>query len=242
MSKADRSRMIRAHAGRAGVGLALAATTAVGVAVPAAQAHAAPAPLHRGVALPGTVHSALPGAVSAAAPQITYQVRQGDTVSHLAQRTGASVGAIVRANNLDAQATIRVGQMLKIPSAAAAPSVAPASTAPAGGTHKVAAGETVSGLAKRYGTTVSALVEANGLDPRALIYVGQTLRLPGATAAPVSAAVTAVPAAAPTADPRTPCGPGTPSRGSPAPGGPRSPPSSRRTRSAATASSTPGER
>jgi LysM repeat protein len=167
------------------MGLALAATTAVGVAAPAAHAQAAapgPAPtaLHRGVPLPAAVRSA--------APQMTYQVRPGDTVSHIALRTGASVGAIVRANSLDARASIRVGQMLKIPSAAA-PAGAPTTGTATAGTHTVAAGETVSGLAKRYGTTVAAIVRANGLGPRALIYVGQSLQIPGGAVAPVSAPV-----------------------------------------------------
>ncbi|PFG37882.1 LysM repeat protein [Georgenia soli] len=190
----------RTHAGRAGIGLALAATTAVGVAVPAATAQAAPVPTGAGV------HGATVGATALApqartsTPTMTYRVQSGDTVSHIAARTGSSVSAIVRANNLDSRALIRVGQMLKIPSAAAPsarPAVSVASTAGATVTHTVAAGETVSELAKRYGTTVSAVVRANGLSSPDRIYVGQRLTFSGVAALPSSSApgATAVPTA-----------------------------------------------
>ncbi|KAE8762285.1 LysM peptidoglycan-binding domain-containing protein [Georgenia thermotolerans] len=110
---------------------------------------------------------------------MTYQVRPGDTVTHIARRTGTSVAAIVAANGLDATARIRAGQMLRIPSAASSTGTPAGATA---GTHRVAAGETASGVAKRYGTTVAALIQANGLDRRGLIYIGQTLQIPGGAA------------------------------------------------------------
>lgn len=174
----------RAHAGRAGVGLALAATTAVGMAVPAA---AAPAPSARPApALHGAL--AAPVHVQPAAPVMTYRVQAGDTVSHIAARTGSSVGAIVGANGLDARAVIRVGQMLRIPSAAAAAPTAtkPAApaAAPAATTHTVRNGEYLSGIARQYGTSVSALVSLNSLASPDRIYVGQKLRVAGAAGTP----------------------------------------------------------
>ncbi|WHP18102.1 lytic transglycosylase domain-containing protein [Cellulomonas sp. ES6] len=121
-----------------------------------------------------------------------YTVRSGDTVSHIAARHGTTVSAVRTANGLDSRAFIREGQRLTIPtqrSATTAPAAAPQAT---GGSHTVASGETVSAIAQRYGTTVAAVVSANGLDSRAFIRVGQTLTIPGATA-------TAAPAAAPQA-------------------------------------------
>ncbi len=130
-------------------------------------------------------------AVPAAADD--YVVQPGDTVSHIARRTGSTVAAIVAANGLDARATIRAGQVLTLPSAApAAPVVAPAPVT----THTVVAGDTVSALAKRYSTTVAAIVAANGLDARAFIRVGQVLTVSGTTAAPAPGAAPA-PAIAP---------------------------------------------
>ncbi len=124
-------------------------------------------------------------AVPAAAED--YVVQPGDTVSHIARRSGLTVEAIVAANGLDSRAFIRAGQILSLPTAAPAPApLAPALT----GSHTVVAGDTVSALAVRYGSTVAAIVSANGLDSRAFIRVGQVLTIPGATtaAAPAPAA------------------------------------------------------
>ncbi|RMI09808.1 LysM peptidoglycan-binding domain-containing protein [Cellulomonas triticagri] len=121
-----------------------------------------------------------------------YTVRSGDTVSHIASAHGTTVSAVRSANGLDARAFIREGQRLTIPTGSTASS-APATTA-AGGSHTVASGETVSAIAKRYGTTVAAITSANGLDSRAFIRVGQSLTIPGA-----GAATTAAPAATTTA-------------------------------------------
>lgn len=47
-----------------------------------------------------------------------------------------------------------------------------------GKTHKVLAGETLSKIAKKYGTTVDTLVALNGIKNKNLIYVGQIIKLP----------------------------------------------------------------
>ncbi|MBC7290150.1 MAG: LysM peptidoglycan-binding domain-containing protein [Actinotalea sp.] len=138
-----------------------------------------------GLGLALAVASVAQGAAPAAAQE--YTVQPGDTVSHIALRTSTSVRQIVAANGLDAQASIRAGQRLVIPTAAPATAVRPAAPAPAG-SHRVVSGETVSGIAARYGTTVAAIVRANGLDSRAFIRAGQTLSIPGAAPAAAPAA------------------------------------------------------
>ncbi|MHB1063778.1 MAG: lytic transglycosylase [Georgenia sp.] len=196
MSKAESSHGgARIHAGRAGVGLALAATTAVGVAVPAAQAHTVPRAAPRAVA---------PAVRAAAVPQMTYRVQAGDTVSHIALRTGSSISSIIAVNALDTRGFIRAGQMLKVPSAAGAPAaVAPAVAAPAAATHTAVKGETVTRIAARYGTTVRALVDTNALPSADRIAIGQVLRLPGAAMpAPTTPAATTAAAPAPVAGTR----------------------------------------
>lgn len=127
------------------------------------------------------------GATATTAHADDYVVQPGDTVSHIALRTSTSVQQIVSANGLDGRATIRVGQVLTIPTAAPAPvAVAPAAT------HTVVAGDTVWALARAAGTTVEAIVAANGLDAAATIRTGQVITLPGAT---TSAATTSTGAA-----------------------------------------------
>ena len=46
-------------------------------------------------------------------------------------------------------------------------------------THTVVSGETVSRIATKFGTTVQAIVAANGLNARAFIRLGQQLTIPG---------------------------------------------------------------
>jgi len=47
-----------------------------------------------------------------------------------------------------------------------------------GGTHKVKRGETLSGIARRYGVSVNALAHANKMTTRSMLRAGRTLRLP----------------------------------------------------------------
>ena len=47
-------------------------------------------------------------------------------------------------------------------------------------THTVAKGETLASIARRYGTTVSALADTNGISNPNLIRIGQVLTVPGA--------------------------------------------------------------
>ncbi|NWF70876.1 MAG: LysM peptidoglycan-binding domain-containing protein [Chloroflexi bacterium] len=53
-------------------------------------------------------------------------------------------------------------------------------TAPVSGAYIVQRGDTLSRLARRFGTTVATLVSLNGIANPDLIFVGQTLRLPNA--------------------------------------------------------------
>lgn len=53
---------------------------------------------------------------------------------------------------------------------------------PAPRTHRVRNGETVSGIAARYGTSAATVARLNGLSKRNLIRVGQVLKLPGSQA------------------------------------------------------------
>jgi len=76
-----------------------------------------------------------------------------------------------------------------VPAAPSAPA-APATPAPApslSGTYTVKSGDTLSGIAAKYGTTVAALAAANGISNPNLIKVGQVLKLSGAAPAPAAA-------------------------------------------------------
>jgi N-acetylmuramoyl-L-alanine amidase len=163
-------------------------------AAPAPRSSSLPRTLGRYAVRYGTTSVALAAAsiaasASSAAADETYEVRLGDTVSHIAQRTGATTESIRNANGLDHEYRIREGQLLTIPSASSAPSTASTSVTPPppsspATTHRVVAGDTVSGIAARYGTTVAQMISHNGLGADALIRVGQTLSVPSAATAP----------------------------------------------------------
>jgi LysM repeat protein len=130
----------------------------------------------------------------------TYRVKAGDTVSHIAARTGLSSAAIIAANGLNRNGFIRVGQVLKLPTsvrAATASAGGTAATPPSAPTtrYTVQAGDTVSQIALRAGVTQAALIAANKLPSNGFIRVGQVLTLPGKAApAPSGGATPATPA------------------------------------------------
>ncbi len=116
----------------------------------------------------------------------SYRVRSGDTLGSIASRAGTTIAALVAANGLKNPNLVRIGQVLVLPGAGAAPT---AVTAPAGGAqhHVVRAGETISGIAGRYGITQRQLIDANGLTG-GVIYAGQRLSLVPAVSAPAASA------------------------------------------------------
>ena len=68
---------------------------------------------------------------------------------------------------------IYVGQVIKIPTNGSIPS-APSSSAEY---YVVKSGDTLSGIASRYGTTYQHLAEINGIKNPNLIYAGQRIRV-----------------------------------------------------------------
>lgn len=123
---------------------------------------------------------ALAAVTTAGAPAVVT-IRPGDTLWELAREHGTTVSELQRLNGLGGSGTIYAGRTLKVGTGAgagAAPEV------PGAVTHTVRAGDTVSHLAVRYGTSVRAIVEANGLASSGLIRIGQRLRVPGGAAQP----------------------------------------------------------
>ncbi|MBF0687025.1 MAG: LysM peptidoglycan-binding domain-containing protein, partial [Cellulomonas sp.] len=86
-----------------------------------------------------------------------YTVREGDTLSSIAKRTGTTVSRIARENALSDPSRVRAGQVLRLPDAAPPAAAAPV-PARAGASYVVRRGDTVSAVASRHGTTVAAVV------------------------------------------------------------------------------------
>jgi putative chitinase len=103
-------------------------------------------------------------------------VQWGETLGGIAARYGTSVGAILRANWIANPDRIYAGQRLRIP-ARTGPYYPPGGGW--GGGYVVRHGDTLSGIAYRFGVSVNALVRVNGIVNRNRIYAGQRLRIPG---------------------------------------------------------------
>lgn len=123
---------------------------------------------------------------AAAAPSqadSAYVVRPGDTLANIASRYGVSVSALAQANGIRNINLIYIGQNLVIPGSSSStgqPAVPkPPSTSPATGVYIVQAGDTLGRIAARYGTSVSNLMQLNGIANPNLIWVGQRLKVSG---------------------------------------------------------------
>jgi LysM repeat protein len=110
--------------------------------------------------------------VESAGAHPRYTVRWGDTLTGIASRHGTTVPALARVNGLDPSNILLSGATLRLPAAGGG----------GGRSHLVRRGETLSGLAGSYGTTVAALIQANGLASANLIFAGTHLRIPGSLA------------------------------------------------------------
>ncbi|MBC7251163.1 MAG: LysM peptidoglycan-binding domain-containing protein [Anaerolineae bacterium] len=117
--------------------------------------------------------------VQAAPPRsdpIVHVVKWGETLSMIARHYGTTVASIVQANNLRDPNHIYAGQRLIIPTETC--------TLPGGTYYTVQRGDNLTLIAARFGTTVSAIVQANNLYNPSFIYAGQVLFIPGAVVTP----------------------------------------------------------
>ena len=139
---------------------------------------------------------AVPASALAAPDTGSYVVRRGDTLGNIAARTGVSMGALAQANGIRNANLIYVGQVLVVPGrSGSATSKSTSQAATGGSVYVVRRGDTLGSIAARYGTSVSALMAANGIRNPNRIYVGQRLYVrgrapatkPGTSTKPVTA-------------------------------------------------------
>lgn len=132
----------------------------------------------------------------ASAAVSSYTVQPGDTVAAIAGRYGLSTASVLALNGLGWKSLIFPGQVLKLSAGAA---VAPAPASQEGGRYTIVRGDTVSRIAARFGVDVASVLSANGLSWSSIIYPGQTIAIPAATAPAIElvSAVTPTPDTAP---------------------------------------------
>ena len=95
-----------------------------------------------------------------------YTVVAGDTLSAIAAHYGVTADAIVAANGIQNPNLIYTGQRLSIPIGG---------TVSTKHTYTVQSGDTLSGIAAKFGTTYQEIAAANGIADPNRIYPGQQL-------------------------------------------------------------------
>lgn len=97
----------------------------------------------------------------------TYTVQSGDTLSSIASKFGTSYQTLASLNGISNPNLIYVGQALRVNGSASASSVY----------YTVRAGDNLSSIASRYGTSYQSIASLNGLANPNLIFAGQTLKI-----------------------------------------------------------------
>ena len=97
-----------------------------------------------------------------------YRVRPGDTLTGIAAAQRTTVAELARLNHLDPNGILLAGSLLRLPESPQSSLVR----------YRVQPGDTLSGIAVRYGTSVATIARLNHLDPAGLLLVGRSLVLP----------------------------------------------------------------
>ncbi|OIL89814.1 peptidoglycan-binding protein [Oenococcus oeni] len=118
----------------------------------------------------------------------SYTVASGDTLTSIAKAYGTTVSAIATANNISNPDYIYVGEVLTIGSSTSTStsSTSSSSTSSSSKSYTVASGDTLTSIAKAYGTTVSAIATANNISNPDYIYVGEVLTIGSSTSTSTS--------------------------------------------------------
>ena len=97
----------------------------------------------------------------------TYMIKSGDTLSGIVLKYHTTVAELMKLNGYKSD-TIYAGKTMKVPNktAKSKPEY-----------HDVKSGDTVSALAKKYGSTIAQIKSWNQLDSKYTIYAGTRIRV-----------------------------------------------------------------
>lgn len=110
---------------------------------------------------------------------VMHTVKAGQTLSQIAGLYKVDLGPIIDFNYLDDADLITVGKELIVPGAKPLP--APPAT-PAATEYRVSPGDTLTGIAVRFGASPAAIAQANGLLNPDQLSIGGRLLIPGGAA------------------------------------------------------------
>lgn len=97
----------------------------------------------------------------------TYVVKSGDTLSDIAAKYGTTYQSLAQANGISNPDFIYPGQVIKIPGGSQS----------AARYYTILPGDTLSGIAQKFGTTVSRLQSLNQISNPDKIYAGNRIRI-----------------------------------------------------------------
>ncbi len=100
---------------------------------------------------------------------LTYTVKPGDSLDKIAKKYGVSVKELIKENHLKKPYIIRPGQKLKIPEKKKYRSYI---------IYKVKKGDTLSGIAQKFGVSVKEIARLNNLKKPYRLKAGQKLKIP----------------------------------------------------------------
>lgn len=185
-----------------------------------------------------TSQRSMPASNSVPVSNNTIEVQRGDTLTGLAKQHRVSVAELMSVNNLQSpivrpgdKLALPAGKRVvtqRLPVAAQAPvraerdtaiedrprqmpasaPVATASSPDWQGTHTIASGESLYGIARKHNVKVAELQEVNGIASVTRIRPGTVIKVPGSAGASGAKAVAAVPSRTETAGAVTPIGGG----------------------------------
>ncbi|MHB1293478.1 MAG: LysM peptidoglycan-binding domain-containing protein [Anaerolineae bacterium] len=133
----------------------------------------------------------LSGLGAAADEPLYHTVRWGETLSSIAHKYGVSVSALAEANALRNLNLVYAGQRLVIPGVVATEYTS----------YTVKRGDSLLSIAAKFGVSVRDLVARNNIRNSNLVFVGQTLIIPGTATTGATATPTPTPAGSVTPTP-----------------------------------------
>lgn len=129
--------------------------------------------IYPGQSLRVLTNSTVPGGETRGTGSITYTVQRGNTLSQIASAYGVSIEHIVEVNNIINPNLIYPGEKLRI-TVSTNTTLNPVLQ---NNYYTVQRGDTLAGIARRYGINIRYLVNINGIRNPNLIYPGQLIKV-----------------------------------------------------------------
>ncbi len=108
-----------------------------------------------------------------------YTVEPGDTLMGIASKYGVPLSTIERYNGLNGYSILKVGEKITIPGINTANTNYAANNSGSNTVYTVEPGDTLMGIASKYGVPLSTIERYNGLNGYSILKVGEKITIPG---------------------------------------------------------------